>query len=601
MNYLYATIQSNLSSLRGRLTGRHGPRTAQHHEREWLFFSFLLILILGYAAFAAVSWRLDFQGGVLVNLLGILAMGVLGGLRLAGVRLSPLITTLQALTLVQALCITWLTGGIYSATISWLALATLPAILAYTQRARFIGLGVGWLMILGLYGYALVGGEMALPIQPQDLIHWHLMMAIVIFGMQLALLIRLNSVRNERLQRAQQQRRQLRQLAKNLQNTQQQKNLFVASVSHELRTPMNAILGLADLIHHDQRLDDEMRSKIEDIQKSGEHLLTIINDLLDHAQMQAGRLQVVQEPFNLHDTLAMGFQLLRRRAESKPLRYTLRTEPDLPPWVVGDSHRLTQILVNLLGNAIKFTAQGEIELHATAEPDPTDPQHRCILRISVRDTGMGIPAELQHRVFASFSQADSSIARRFGGNGLGLSITHGLVEAMGGRIDLISEEGVGTTFTVTLPCALSRAPQRSAPLNEAENSEQNSEHKVRILIADDNPLNRQIAALQLRRHLPQAQITEVDNGLQAFAAVRDGAGFDVVLMDLLMPEMDGQTATLKIRSELPHPQCDTPIIALTANADKDELARCLEAGMNESMVKPFNRSLLVKRVLSYVA
>jgi signal transduction histidine kinase len=600
MNYLYATIQSNLNSLRGRLTGHHGPRTSQHHEREWLFFSFLLILILGYAAFAAVSWRLNFQNGVLANLLGILAMGVLGSLRLAGVRLSPLITALQALTLVQALCITWLTGGIYSATISWLALATLPAILAYTQRARFIGLGAGWLMILGLYGYAWLGGEMALPIQPQDLIHWHLMMAIVIFGMQLALLIRLSSVRNERLQHAQQQRRQLRQLAKNLQNTQQQKDLFVASVSHELRTPMNAILGLADLIHHDKRLDEEMRSKIEDIQKSGEHLLTIINDLLDHAQMQAGRLQVVQEPFNLHDTLAMGFQLLRRRAESKPLRYTLRTEPDLPQWVVGDSHRLTQILVNLLGNAIKFTAQGEIELHAAAEPDPADPQHRCILKISVRDTGMGIPAELQHRVFASFSQADSSIARRFGGNGLGLSITRGLVDAMGGRIDLVSQEGVGTTFTVTLPCALSRAPQRIAQTADAGNNEQNSDHKVRILIADDNPLNRQIAALQLRRHLPQAQITEVDNGLQAFAAVRDGAGFDVVLMDLLMPEMDGQTATRKIRSELPQPQCDTPIIALTANADKDELARCLEAGMNESMVKPFNRSHLVKRVLSYV-
>lgn len=609
MNYLYAKPQSNLDTLRQRFTGHHGPRTAQHHEREWLFFSFLLILILGYAAFAAVSWRMDFQGGVLANLLGILAMAVLGGLRLAGARLSPLITALQAVTLLQALCITWLTGGIYSATISWLALSTLPAILAYTQRARFIGLGMGWLMILGLYGYAWVGGEMALQIKPQDLIHWHLMMAIVIFGMQLALLIRLNNVRNERLQRAQQQRRQLRQLAKKLQNTQQQKDLFVASVSHELRTPMNAILGLADLIHHDKRLDDEMRSKIEVIQKSGEHLLTIVNDLLDHAQMQAGRLQVVQEPFYLHDTLSMGFQLLRRRAESKPLRYSLRTEPDLPPWVVGDSHRLTQILVNLLGNAIKFTSQGEIELHAAAKPDPTDPQRRCILKISVRDTGMGIPAELQHRVFASFSQADSSIARRFGGNGLGLSITRGLVDAMGGQIDLVSQEGVGSTFTVTLPCALSHAPQHGVPTGEAKNREQdgeqdgqqNSDHKVRILIADDNPLNRQIAALQLRRHLPQALITEVDNGLQAFAAVRDGAGFDVVLMDLLMPEMDGQTATRKIRSELPHPQCDTPIIALTANADRDELARCLEAGMNESMVKPFNRSLLVKRVLSYVA
>jgi len=596
MKYSFSTINSNLKILKERLRGRHGPRSSQHHEREWLFFSFLLILLLGFAAFAVVSWQLDLTKGLLTNLLGILAMLVLGGLRLAGVRLSPLITALQALTLAQAFYITWITGGIYSATTSWLALATLPAILAYTQRARLIGLGVGWLLIVGLYGYALMGGDMSWPIKPNNLIHWHFMMAIVIFGMQLVLLLLLGKVRNERFQYAQQQRRKLRQLTKNLQNSQNQKDQFVASVSHELRTPMNAILGLADLIQQDKRLDDDIHSKVGDIQKSGEHLLTVINDLLDHAQMQAGRLQVVHEPFNLHDTLEMSFQLLRRRAQSKPLRYTLHTEPNLPHWVVGDSHRLTQILVNLLGNAIKFTAKGEIIMHCAAEPAPEDPQHRCVLKISVRDTGIGIAPELHSRVFGSFSQADSSIARRFGGNGLGLYITRGLVEAMGGSIDFESQVDVGTTFTVTLPCALSCAPARSLPQDEAGKCDQ----MVRILIADDNPLNRQIAALQLHHHFTQAQITEVDNGLQAFEAVRDGPGFDVVLMDLLMPEMDGQAATRKIRSELPAPQCLTPIIALTANADKDALALCLAAGMNECVVKPFNRSLLIKRVLFYV-
>ena len=568
------------------------------NEREWLFFSFLIILIVGYTAFALVSWGLQFHAGWLANVLGILAMAMLGGLRMAGVRLSHLITALQVLTLTQAFAITWLTGGIYSATISWLALAPLPAVLAPKPRARVAGLAAGWLLILGLYAYALLGGEMDLQIMPQDLIHWHLMMAVVIFGMQLALLFRLNSVRNERQQRTQQQRRQLRQLTKNLQNTQQQKDLFVASVSHELRTPMNAILGLADLIQHDKKLDAEVRAKMEDIQKSGEHLLTIINDLLDHAQMEAGRLQVVQEPFNLRDTLSTAFQLLQRRAETKPLSYTLRVDPNVPTWVQGDSHRLTQILVNLLGNAIKFTAQGEIELHCSAQAMPGDAEGRVQVRLAVRDTGMGIAPDLQHRVFQSFSQVDNSIARRFGGNGLGLSITKGLVEAMGGTIGLHSELGVGTTFHVLLPCPLSQPPAHTQPAPEEDSS---SDKVVRILIADDNPLNRQIASLQLRRHLPQAQVTEVEDGLKAFEAVRDGEGFDVILMDLLMPEMDGQTATRKIRTELPEPQRSTPIIALTANGDKDELARCLESGMNESMLKPFNRSLLVKRVLSYVA
>jgi len=568
------------------------------NEREWLLFSCLLILTIGYGAFALVSWRLQFTDGLLTNVLGILAMSVLAGMRLAGVRLSRVITALQVLTLTQAFAITWLTGGIYSASISWLALASLPALLATKPIARVIGLAAGCSLILGLYVYALWGGKVALQIQPQDLIHWHLMMGIVIFGMQMALLFRLNSVRKERLQRAQQQRRQLRQLTKKLQHTQQQKDLFVASVSHELRTPMNAIMGLADLIQHDKKLDVEVRVKMEDIQKSGEHLLTIINDLLDHAQMEAGRLQVVQEPFNLHDTLNTAFQLLQRRAETKPLSYLLRMNNNVPQWVKGDSHRLTQILVNLLGNAIKFTAKGEIELHCRVEDEPSNGAETVQIHLSVRDTGIGIAADLQHRVFQSFSQVDDSIARRFGGNGLGLSITKGLVEAMGGRIWLQSELGMGTTFHVLLPCPLTQAPSHSLAIPEEDSS---SDKVLRILIADDNPLNRQIASLQLRRQLPRAQVTEVQDGLQAFEAVRDGEGFDVILMDLLMPQMDGQTATRKIRTELPEPQRSTPIIALTANADKEELARCLASGMNESMLKPFNRNLLVKRVLSYVA
>lgn len=589
----FSGVHTTPASWLAKLPSRLGP--SFQGEREWLFFSFLSILGIGYAAFALVAMSLGFGDGVVVNVLGIVAILVLGGLRLARVRLNPLITALQVVTLTQAFCMTWQTGGIYSATISWLALAPLPALLLDTQRARLAGLVLGWLLILGLYSYALLGGQMDLQILPQNLIHWHLMMVLVIFGMQLALLQRLNMARQQRLKGMQQHRRKLRQIHKQLQQTQQQKDLFVASVSHELRTPMNAIMGLADLIHHDKGLTRDVRSKIEDIQTSGEHLLTIINDLLDHAQMEAGRLQVVKEAFHLHDTLKIGYQLLKRRAETKPLNYSLRMDPDVPTWVLGDSHRLTQVLVNLLGNAIKFTAQGEIELHCGLHKTAHHTDSPS-LRLSVRDTGMGIPAELQHRVFQSFSQVDSSIASRFGGNGLGLSITRGLVEAMGGVIGFESQVGVGSTFHVTLPCKVCPPPVNTRSVEE----EANSEKALRILIADDNPMNRQIASLQLHRHFPQAQITGVDNGLKAFEAVRDEALFDVVLMDLLMPEMDGQSATRKIRSELPEPQRSTPVIALTANADKQEWARCIESGMNECMLKPFNRQLLVKRVLSYV-
>jgi signal transduction histidine kinase/CheY-like chemotaxis protein len=572
-------------------------RAASHeqHEKELLFFSFISILALGYGAFAIVAWRLNFGPGVVANLLGILGMGVLGALRIAQFRLDRLIGALQVFTLAQAFWITWLTGGIYSATISWLALAPLPSVLASSQRARVAGMAVGWVLILGLYVHALLGGETTLQVAPQDLLHWHLMMAMVIFGMQMALLYRMSTVRKRRFQRMQQHSRKLRQIHKQLKHTQQQKDLFVASVSHELRTPMNAILGLADLIHHDKTLSTEVRAKIEDIQKSGEHLLTIINDLLDHSQMEAGRLQVVKEPFNLPETLHASFQLLKRRAETKPLHYTLSLDSSVPSWVMGDGHRLTQILVNLLGNAIKFTDQGEIELRCTAETTTSAAPAMALIHLEVRDTGMGIPADRQHRVFQNFSQADHTIARRFGGNGLGLSITHGLVQAMGGEIHFTSQVGQGTHFFVDLPCALTQAP---APMQAADELA-DSDQAIRILIADDNPLNRQIASLQLRRQLPQAQVTEVATGLQAFEQVRDGT-FDVILMDLLMPEMDGLEASRKIRTELPEPQCNTPIIALTANTDKEELARCIEYGMNECMLKPFNRNHLVQRVLSYV-
>jgi two-component system, sensor histidine kinase len=565
------------------------------NKREWLFFSFLIILSLGYLAFGLVAWKLNFWNGVWVNALGITSMVLIGGLRLAGVRLSPLISTLQAVTLTEAFCITWMTGGIYSATISWLALSPLPSVIAYTQRARLTGLAVGWLLILGLYGYALLGGEIAMQIVPHELIHWHLMMAVVIFAMQVALIYRINIMRNDRFQRIQKKSRHWRHVHQQLKHTQQQKDLFVASVSHELRTPMNAILGLADLIHHDKSLSTEVRVKIEDIQKSGEHLLTIINDLLDHSQMEAGRLQVVKEPFHLTETLESSFELLKRRAQAKPLHYKITVDRTVPNWVMGDGHRLKQILVNLLGNAIKFTERGEIELRCTAKPHSKLPSGWTILHVEVRDTGMGIPADRQHLIFKNFSQVDQSIARRFGGNGLGLSITRGLVEAMGGDIHFTSQVGQGTRFSIELPCELTEPPVPVQALAEPIDSNQ----VIRILIADDNPLNRQIASLQLRRHLPQALVTEVANGLEAFEQVRDGF-FDVILMDLLMPEMDGLQAARKIRDELPEPKRSVPIIALTANTDKEELARCLQYGMNECMLKPFNRAHLVQRVLSYV-
>ena len=552
-------------------------------ERDVLFLSFTLFLGLCYLAFGLTSLMVDFHLGVMANLLGGLAMAALAWLRWRGQSLRLLVSVMQLLVLTQALWIAWMTGGIYSPALGWLALASLPALLADNRRSRLRGVATSFVAIAALYAYGLLGGEARLEIPADQLIHWHLVMALVIFGLQLAMLQRLHRMRQRRLQRMHRRASTLRQLHQQLKRTQQQKDLFVASVSHELRTPMNAILGLADLIQHDRQLSADVRAKVEDIQKSGEHLLTIVNDLLDHAQMEAGRLQVVSEPYDLHEALRTGHQLLRRRAESKPIDYRLELAPDVPQWVMGDGHRLVQILVNLLGNALKFTERGEIVLECSCSPDR--------IWLEVRDTGMGIPRERQGAIFETFSQADASIASRFGGNGLGLAITRGLVQAMGGQIDFESQVGQGTRFFLWLPLRPAAAPQRLS--SAVREDEPPSEDSLCILVADDNPLNRQIASLQLRRHWPQARVIEAGNGVEALHQLQ-AHGADVVLMDLLMPEMDGLEAVRCIRRDLPEPLRSVPVIALTANNDPAEWTRCMDAGMNACMLKPFDRQKLIR-------
>ena len=562
-------------------------------ERDQLFLTYLGTLALANTAFALVSWRVGYAEGAGLHLLGLLLNLGAVVLRWRGHALGMLTRGTQCALLLQAVALSWTSGGIFSPMVAWLAWASLPAVIDRSVRH-----GPWWIagtaaLVLGLYLYALHGGNVELGVPPSELVHWHLMVALLTLGMQWGLLHRFQTLRLRRLERMQRHTRLLQKMRESLLHTQKQKDIFVASVSHELRTPMNAILGLADLIHHDKRLPADIRVKIENIQKSSEHLLTIINDLLDYSQIEAGALRIVNEPFDLRDTLRTAYSILEPRAHTKPLRYSLDIGADVPHWIRGDAHRLTQALVNLLGNAVKFTTAGEVGLRCRFEESLEDAGHG-VLHLEVHDTGMGIPPEDQRKLFGQFVQADTSIARRFGGNGLGLSITRSLIEAMGGEIELHSTPGQGSRFTIKLPCQSTPAlqPRISADDPLAEQG------PVRILVVDDNPLNRQVASLQLRRQLLEAEIDQAENGQQAFEKIRDGH-YDVVLLDLLMPDMDGFETARKVRTELPAPQCAVPIIALTANNDAREHERCLAVGMNESMVKPFDRVLLAKKVLEH--
>ena len=570
------------------------PRLPKRFQEGRLPYLFLIVWLL-IGAMVVLAVITPYPNGVPVPLAFACVLLILQLLFIWGLPLKWAVNLGLLAGLLQVCYAAWMSGGIFSPRMAWLA--AIPLIPFYAI-SRFTGMAWLVLVLCVELAMAYITWHGWLPDNP-TLGAAQIMSSFASYTVVTLIVITVpflyDSLFRQAYAASLQRNLELEEKRKELLRTAALREQFIATVSHELRTPMNAILGLADLIHHDKSLSIEVRAKIEDIQKSGEHLLTIINDLLDHSQMEAGRLQVVKEPFNLTETIHSSFQLLKRRAETKPLHYRLTVDSSVPSWVMGDGHRLTQILVNLLGNAIKFTDRGEIELRCTAEITTSADPAMALIHLEVRDTGMGIPADRQHRVFQNFSQVDHTIARRFGGNGLGLSITHGLVQAMGGEIHFTSQVGQGTHFFVDLPCALTQAPAPMQATDELTDSDQ----AIRILIADDNPLNRQIASLQLRRHLPQAVVTEVANGLQAFEQVRDGS-FDVILMDLLMPEMDGLEASRKIRTELPEPQRSTPIIALTANTDREELARCIEYGMNECMLKPFNRTHLVQRVLSYV-
>ncbi|MGV3516792.1 response regulator [Luteitalea sp.] len=358
---------------------------------------------------------------------------------------------------------------------------------------------------------------------------------------------------------------------------------FLATMSHEIRTPMSGVLGMLTLLERTPLTDDQQEF-LRIARRSGEGLLGVINDVLDFSKLEAGRVVIEQLPLDIRAILSDVHDLLLPQARQKGLALTTALPDVLPAELLGDGARIKQILLNLVGNALKFTAAGHVQVTASLEPLQAS---RVQLRLTVADTGIGMSADTVAGLFTEFTQADAGTTRRHGGTGLGLAISQRLARLLDGELAVATELGQGTTFTLVVPLTVDEsAPARSGPIDAPDASV--SALPLRVLVVEDHPVNQLVAVRLLEQE--SCVVTVAGNGLEALAAI-EHTTFDLVLMDCHMPAMDGFDATRAIRAAAGACQA-VPIVALTASVMEEDRARCLAAGMNGVLAKPVSRLTL---------
>jgi len=369
----------------------------------------------------------------------------------------------------------------------------------------------------------------------------------------------------------------------------QTKENFLANMSHEIRTPLSGILGFTNLLQK-RPLDETSAEFVSSIQRSGENLMAIINDILDLSKIEAGMMRITPGIFSINGLVNSVETFFVERAKEKGLTLSSKIDSSIPDTLNGDATRLTQILVNLIGNAIKFTHQGSINIEIYNKQQS---ENEVIIGFKISDTGIGIDKDKLSEVFERFNQGEDSTTRNYGGTGLGLSIVRSLIQLQNGNIEVSSEQGKGTTFHFYIPYGIAKEQITTIPSVNTQYFKDKSNAPLKVLVVDDNAINQSLMKHLLSQWNINFEI--VSNGLEAVEYLRNNAS-DLVLMDIQMPQMDGYVATQKIREEL---NLNIPIIAMTAHALAGEREKCLSRGMNEYISKPIKEEELFKLISNF--